>query len=81
MAADFVWNWNKKGVPMGTRVFAELMDFPYKPVYSAVLVQDKASWETQLEKVLAWEAEILIPCHGDIIEGKGKVRSFLMNFF
>ena len=43
MAADLVWNWNKQDVPVGTRVFAELMDFPYKPVYNSILVQDKVS--------------------------------------
>jgi len=78
LATDLYWNW-PAGVPRRTRVFAAGMDWVYKPVYQAFLVRDKARWQAELERVLAWGGERIIPCHGVVEEGvdvAGVMRAF-----
>jgi len=78
LATDLYWNW-PAGVPRRTRFFAAGMDWVYKPVYEAFLVRDKARWQAELERVLAWGGERIIPCHGVVEEGvdvAGVMRAF-----
>jgi hypothetical protein len=75
-----------KKVPFGTRAWKFGMDKIFLPFYKRLMVGSKGSerrvkYEVAVKKVLAWEPEIIVPCHGDVIRGKELCRAVLEKHF
>ncbi|KZT50589.1 hypothetical protein CALCODRAFT_488587 [Calocera cornea HHB12733] len=63
-----------KSTSSGHSLFASWLT-PWAPVFKKFLgsqVTDKAAMARDAKTVAAWDFDRIIPCHGDVIEGKGK---------
>ena len=73
-------------VPFGTKMWKFGMDKIFLPFYKKLMVGKKGSerrrkYEIAVGKILAWEPELIIPCHGDVIRGKELCREVLEKHF
>lgn len=71
-------------VPIGTRLWKFGMDNLYLPFYKKVMVgtgERLERYNACVEKVLSWKAELIVPCHGDIVKGPELVQNVLSNHF
>lgn len=71
-------------LPFGTALWKFGMDRVYKPFYSRFMVGGGHKWEQYLaavDRLLAWDVEVIAPCHGDIIRGRRTCRKALVDFF
>ena len=63
----------KVEVPFGTRLWKFGMDKVYLPFYKNFMVGKRGDrrdrYKTCVNKVLEWEMNCIIPCHGDVIKG------------
>ena len=58
------------------------MDKIYLPFYKRLMVNDKQRYEDVVEVMVdEWEAHTIIPCHGDVIRGREKIRQVLARHF
>eukprot|EP00536_Pseudo-nitzschia_multiseries_P002872 jgi/Psemu1/184520/e_gw1.40.74.1 len=71
-----------ESIPFGTRLWKFGMDKIYLPFYNNLMIYNKQYYDEAVKVVLnEWEAHTLIPCHGDIIRGKEKIRLELARHF
>jgi Domain of unknown function (DUF4336) len=73
-------------VPFGTKSWKFGMDKIFLPFYKKLMVGSKGSerrekYEIAVSKILAWEPQIIVPCHGDVIRGKELCRKVLEEHF
>jgi hypothetical protein len=72
-------------VPLGTKLWKFGMDKVYLPFYKNLMVgksgERRAKYEKAVAKVLSWNAEVIIPCHGDVIRGEKLCRKVLSEHF
>lgn len=77
-------------VPLGTKLWKYGMDNIYLPFYKRVMVGGKGrslsksrrlNYEKAVNKILNWDIETIIPCHGDIIRGKDLCNNVLRKHF
>ena len=73
-------------VPFGTKMWKFGMDKIFLPFYRRLMVGSNGSerrkkYEIAVNKLLAFEPEIIIPCHGDVIRGKELCRKVLVKHF
>ena len=73
-------------VPFGTKAWKFGMDRIFLPFYKKLMVGSKGSdrrnkYEIAVNKILAWEPEIIVPCHGDVIRGKELCKNVLTKHF
>lgn len=74
-------------VPSGTKKWKFGMDKVFLPFYKNLMVgkgvfcDRRRKYEIAVKKVLALEALIIIPCHGDVIRGKELCRNVLQKHF
>lgn len=72
-------------VPFGTSLWKFGMDKIYLPFYKNFMVgsrgQRREKYEKAVRKLLSWEPEVIIPCHGDVIKGKEKCKAILIRHF
>ena len=69
-------------IPLLTKLWKFGMDRVYLPFYKKLMVNDKQRYEDAVTVIVEeWEAETLIPCHGDIIRGREKIRQELARHF
>jgi len=71
-----------QSIPLGTRLWKFGMDKIYLSFYKKLMINDK-KYYGEVNKVVfdEWEIQTLIPCHGDIIRGKEKIRDVLARHF
>lgn len=80
LCTDLFWNYpTDPDVPRTTLLWGWAMNKVFKPVYDRILVKDRQQFISTLREMLSTEFEQIIPCHGYIVESKG--RSCLENFF
>jgi len=73
-------------VPMGTTLWKRGMDKVFLPFYKKLMVGKKGSirrqkYDMAVQKILAWECEVIVPCHGDVIRGKTLCNDVLKKHF
>jgi len=71
-------------VPIGTTLWKFGMDRVYKPFYSRFMVgkgNRRLQYMAAVDRLLAWDVEVIAPCHGDVIRGKRTCRKALLDFF
>jgi len=69
-------------IPLGTRLWKFGMDKIYLPFYKRLMVNDKQRYEDVVAVMIdEWEAHTIIPCHGDVIRGREKIRQVLARHF
>jgi hypothetical protein len=65
---DVFWNYpGGDDVPPGTRLWKFGMDRVYLPFYRAAMVRDREKFARAREKVLSWDFDAALPCHGSFI--------------
>lgn len=57
-----------QNIPFGTKVANLFLKFGLKPVLSTFFVKDKQMYRQALEKIVAWDFEKMVSCHGEIVE-------------
>jgi len=69
-------------IPSGTRLWKFGMDKIYLSFYKRFMINDKKRYEDVVTVMVdEWETHTLIPCHGDIIRGRKKIRQVLASHF
>ena len=73
-------------VPFGTRSWKFGMDEIFLPFYKNLMVgpsksERRKKYELVVNKILAWEPEVIVPCHGDVIRGKNLCKEVLEKHF
>ena len=72
-------------VPKGTMLWKFGMDKVYWPFYQRFMVgkanERREKYSEAVRKVLSWDIEVIIPCHGDVIKGKELCRKVLTEHF
>jgi hypothetical protein len=69
-------------IPLGTRLWKFGMDKIYLPFYKRLMINDKQRYEDVVTMIVdEWETETSIPCHGDVIRGREKIREVLTRHF
>ena len=69
-------------VPFGSRLWKFGMDKVYAPFFNGLMVQDKSEFRAIANHIVnEWEAEMVIPAHGDILRGKDFIRDVLSKHF
>ena len=68
-------------VPAGTRAWKLGMHKVYLPFYRRCMVgrrgERRQRYEQLARRVLAWDVEVLVPCHGDVVRGRELCREVL----
>ena len=61
------------------------MDRVYLPFYRRLMVgysgERRRRYKEMVERLFAWDVEVLVPCHGDVICGRELCRSVLKDHF
>lgn len=75
---DIFWNY-PHDVPFGTRLWKFGMDVVYHPFYKNFMICNRDKFEAQAKRVLSWDWDILVPCHGTVslVGGKDLLRRHL----
>uniref|UniRef100_A0A0G4F7M5 DUF4336 domain-containing protein n=1 Tax=Chromera velia CCMP2878 TaxID=1169474 RepID=A0A0G4F7M5_9ALVE len=83
IVSDALWNYpgQPERVPLLTRVWKLGMDKLYFPFYENFMIKDEAGFERARRKIFSWGVERIIPCHGDVVEGRGECLNLLQQFF
>lgn len=71
-------------VPFGTSAWKFGMDKVYLPFYRRVMVGKgtrRERYEECVSKILSWDVELVVPCHGDIIRGRELCARVLKQHF
>jgi hypothetical protein len=72
-------------VPFGTKLWKFGMDKIYLPFYKTFMVGKsgllRQKYDELVSRILSWNTEIIIPCHGDIIRGEVLCREVLTKHF
>jgi hypothetical protein len=72
-------------VPFGTKLWKFGMDKVYLPLYKNIMVgktgERREKYEAAVQKVLSWNCELIVPCHGDVIRGSELCREVLGKHF
>lgn len=71
-------------LPFGTALWKFGMDRVYKPFYSRFMVgggHRRERYRAAVDQLLAWDVEVIAPCHGDVIRGRRTCRKALLDFF
>ena len=72
-------------VPRGTTMWKFGMDRVYLPFYRRLMVgysgERRRRYKEMVERLFAWDVEVLVPCHGDVICGRELCRSVLKDHF
>lgn len=78
--ADLFWNYPSDNTPLPTRAWKFGMDVVYKPFYKSVMISERRRFREQLDRILSWEWDCIVPCHGDVVPrgGKEALARFLM---
>ena len=69
---DVITAIDGEALPAATRAWKFGMDKVYLPFYRAFMVRDRARFEERARRVIAWEFDSLLPCHGTFVDGRGK---------
>jgi len=71
--------------PLGTRAWKLGMDKVYLPFYKALMVGSggprRERFGELVRRVLDWEVEAVVPCHGDVVRGRELCRRVLTEHF
>jgi len=71
--------------PFGSRMWKVGMDKIYLPFYKQFMVGHKGArrekYNMCVEKLLSWQAELIVPCHGDVVRGKSLCDQVLRTHF
>ncbi|CAM9637297.1 unnamed protein product [Ectocarpus sp. 4 AP-2014] len=67
ITSDLYWNYPRKEVPFGTRVWKWGMDKVYLPFYKKFVVTDGEAFASKVNQILDWGVETIVPCHGGIV--------------
>ncbi|CBJ26449.1 conserved hypothetical protein [Ectocarpus siliculosus] len=67
ITSDLYWNYPRKEVPLGTRVWKWGMDKVYLPFYKKFMVTDGEAFVSKVNQILDWGVETIVPCHGGIV--------------
>jgi hypothetical protein len=72
-------------VPKGTRLWKLGMDKVYLPFYKRVMVgrrgERRDRYNAAVAQLLAWEPEVIVPCHGDVVRGQRLCQKVLAKHF
>ena len=69
-------------IPFGTSLWKFGMDKIYAPFFNNFMVSDQTAYRNVCNHIKnEWDIENVIPCHGDIIRGRGLVQEALGSFF
>lgn len=72
-------------VPFGTKLWKFGMDKVYHPFYNRLMVGKKGDRHTKymeyVDKLLSWDVELIVPCHGDVIKGSELCKKVLTKHF
>jgi len=69
-------------IPLGSRLWKIGVDKIYIPFYKTIMINDRKYDDDTIQTILEeWDAETLIPCHGDIIRGREKIKQVLYSNF
>ena len=69
-------------IPIGTRLWKFGMDKIYLPFYKRLMVNNRKRYDDVVALIVdEWEIHTLIPCHGDIIRGRERIRQTLAKHF
>lgn len=65
-------------VPLGSKAWKFGMDKVYLPFYKNLMtLGGKDKFEAAREKVLAWDIDVIVPCHGDVLRGRDLCKRVL----
>lgn len=86
LCTDIYWNYPSGRIPsfgvpgdpvstsLGTKLWKFGMDKVYWPFYQKYMVglegERRTKYNAAVSKLLSWEIETIVPCHGDIVVGK-----------
>lgn len=72
-------------VPKGTMLWKLGMDKVYWPFYQRFMVgkrnDRREKYNDVVRKILSWDIEVIVPCHGDVIKGQQLCRRILTEHF
>mmetsp|Transcript_15214 Transcript_15214/g.21211 ORF Transcript_15214/g.21211 Transcript_15214/m.21211 type:complete len:323 (+) Transcript_15214:108-1076(+) len=71
-------------VPFGSKLWKFGMDQVYLPFYKKFMVgngERRPKFNRAVQKVLNWDADMIVPCHGDVIRGKDLCQDVLKTHF
>jgi hypothetical protein len=69
-------------VPLGTRAWKTGMDRVYLSFYRRFMTLGlREEYAAAREKVLSFDTELIVPCHGDVIRGRGLCERVLRDHF
>lgn len=74
IVTDLYWNYPANDVPAGTWLWKQGMDKVYLPFYKTFMIKSPTKFNAAMARVMAWEFDRLLPCHGDIVGSGGKRR-------
>lgn len=72
-------------MPSGSRLWKVGMDKVYLPFYKRLMVgssgERRDRYLERVARMLAWEVECIVPCHGDVVRGRDLCRRVLQSHF
>lgn len=79
VVTDVFWSYPEEGLPLGSRAWKFGMDDIYLPFYKRFMIRDAARFEAAKRRVLGWDFDRVLPCHGLVLQtgGKAAVRAHL----
>eukprot|EP00850_Spirogloea_muscicola_P010400 SM000061S19227 [mRNA] locus=s61:220750:222172:- [translate_table: standard] len=69
---DLWWNYPADS-PGGTWLFKQGMDRVYRPFYRTFMLARRERYQEQVRRILNWEWDALVPCHGHTVVTGGKM--------
>jgi len=82
MVTDLFWNYpGGEEIPVGTKLWKFGMDQVYLPFYRKAMVGDEraGAYKSAAKRVLGWDFDAMLPCHGSFIArgAKAIMRDYL----
>jgi glutaredoxin len=71
IVTDLFWNY-PIDAPAGTRAWKWGMDEVYLPFYKQFMICDRSRFKTAVDRIVAWDFDSVLPCHGTYIAQGGK---------
>lgn len=68
-------------IPLGSKLWKFGMDKVYLPFFDNFMVQDKSAYNAIVKHIIdAWDVDMVVPAHGDILRGNQLIRKALSEF-